>query len=72
MESKLKRLRKNVEWFKHKNIHMFTYLILVSENYEETLDQSEAINTLILNSLKNSLPLLTLWMGIKKNFLKKE
>ena len=27
---------------------MFTSLILNSENYEETLDQSEAINTLIL------------------------
>ena len=31
---------------------MFTSLILNSENYEETLDQSEAINTLILNPRK--------------------
>ena len=31
---------------------MFASLILDSENYEETLDQSEAINTLILNSCK--------------------
>ena len=31
---------------------MFASLILASENYEETLDQSEAINTLILNSCK--------------------
>ena len=29
---------------------MFTSLILYSKNYEETLDQSEATNTLILNS----------------------
>ena len=31
---------------------MFASLILDSENYEETLDQSEAINALILNSCK--------------------
>ena len=31
---------------------MFTSLILNSENYEETLDQSEAINTLISNPRK--------------------
>ena len=31
---------------------MFTSLILANENYEETLDQPEAINTLILNSRK--------------------
>ena len=31
---------------------MFTSLILASESYEEILDQSEAINTLILNSRK--------------------
>ena len=31
---------------------MFASLILDSENYEETLEQSEAINTLILNSCK--------------------
>ena len=31
---------------------MFASLILDNENYEETLDQSEAINTLILNSRK--------------------
>ena len=31
---------------------MFASLILASENYEETLDQSEAINTLILNWCK--------------------
>ena len=31
---------------------MFTSPILASDNYEETLDQSESINTLILNSRK--------------------
>ena len=31
---------------------MFASLILDSENYEETLEQSEAINTLILSSCK--------------------
>ena len=31
---------------------MFASLILASENYEETFDQSESINTLILNSRK--------------------
>ena len=31
---------------------MFASLILDSENYEETLEQSEAINTFILNSCK--------------------
>ena len=48
----LKRLRENLKKFEDKNIHMFASLILASENYEETLDQSEAINTLILNSCK--------------------
>ena len=49
-EKKLKRLRENLKRFEDKNIH--TSLILASENYEETLEQSEAINTLILNSCK--------------------
>ena len=31
---------------------MFTSLILDSENYQETLNQSEAINALIINSRK--------------------
>ena len=52
IEKSLKRLRENLERFEDKNIHTFTSLILANENYEETLDQSEAINTLILNSLK--------------------
>ena len=51
-EKNLKRLRENLKRFKDKNIHMFASLILASENYEETLDQSESINTLILNSCK--------------------
>ena len=51
-KKKLKRLRENIKIFEHENIHMFTSLILASENYEETLDQSEAINTLISNSRK--------------------
>ena len=51
-EKKLKRLRENLKRFEDKNIHTFTSLILASENYEETLDQSESINTLILNSRK--------------------
>ena len=51
-EKKLKRLRENLKRFEDKNIHMFASLILASENYEETLDQSESINTLILNSRK--------------------
>ena len=51
-EKNLKRLRENLKRFDDKNIHMFTSLILASENYEETLDQSESINTLILNSRK--------------------
>ena len=51
-EKNLKRLRENLKRFEDKNIHMFTSLILASENYEETLDQSESINTLILNSRK--------------------
>ena len=42
-EKNLKRLRENIKRFEHENIHMFTSLILASENYEETLDQSEAI-----------------------------
>ena len=50
-EKNLKRLRENLKRFDDKNIHMFTSLILASENYEETLDQSEATNTLILNPL---------------------
>ena len=51
-EKYLKRLRENLKKFEDKNIHMFASLILNSENYEETLDQSEAINTLILNPHK--------------------
>ena len=49
-EENLKRIRENLKRFEDKN--MFASLILDSENYEETLDQSEAINTLILNSCK--------------------
>ena len=48
-EKNLKRLRKNLKRFEDNNIHTFTSLILAYENYEETLHQSEAINTLILN-----------------------
>ena len=51
-EKNLKLLRENLKRFEDKNIHTFTSRILASENYEETLDQSEAINTLILNSCK--------------------
>ena len=51
-EENLKRIRENLKRFEDKNIHMFASLILNSENYEETLDHSEAINTLILNSRK--------------------
>ena len=53
-EENLKRLRENLKRFEDKNIHMFASLILDSENYEKTLDQPEAINTLILNSRKQS------------------
>ena len=48
----LKRLRAKLMRFEDKNIHMFASLILASENYEETLNQSEAINALNLNSRK--------------------
>ena len=58
-EKNFKWLRENLKRFDDKNIHTFTSLILASENYEETLDQSEATNTLSLNSCK-SLPLLIL------------
>ena len=51
-EENLKRIRENLKRFEDKNIHMFASHILNSENYEETLDHSEAINTLILNSCK--------------------
>ena len=51
-DENLKRIKENLKRFEDKNIHMFTSLILNSENYEETLDQSEAINTLILNPRK--------------------
>ena len=51
-EENLKRIRENLKRFEDKNIHMFASLILDSENYEKTLDQSEAINTLILNLRK--------------------
>ena len=51
-ESKLKRLRENLRWYDHENIHLFTSLILDSENYQETLNQSEATNALIINSRK--------------------
>ena len=51
-EKNLKQLRENFKRFEDKNIHMFASLILASENYEETLDQSESINTFILNSRK--------------------
>ena len=48
-EENLKRIRGNLKRFEDKNIHMFASLILDSENYEETLDQSESINALIFN-----------------------
>ena len=51
-DKNLKQLRENLKRFEDKNIHTITSLILASENYEETLDQSESINTLILNSRK--------------------
>ena len=51
-ETNLKWLKENLKRFEDKNIHTFTSLMLASENYEETLDQSEAINTLILNLCK--------------------
>ena len=51
-EEILKRIRGNLKRFDNKNVHMFASLILDSENYEETLDQSESINALILNSCK--------------------
>ena len=51
-EIKLKRLRENLKRFDHKNIHLFTSLILDSENYQETLNKSETTNTLIINSRK--------------------
>ena len=51
-EKNLKRLRENLKRFEDKNLHIFASLILASENYEETLDQSESINTLILYSCK--------------------
>ena len=51
-DKNLKRIRENLKRFKDKNIHTFTSLILNSENYEETLNQSEAINTLILTPRK--------------------
>ena len=51
-EKNLKRFRENLKRFEDKNIHMFASLILDSENYEETLEQSGAINTLISNSWK--------------------
>ena len=50
-EENLKRIRGNLKRFEDKNIHMFASLILDSD-YEETLDQSESINALILNSSK--------------------
>ena len=49
---------------------MFASLILDSENYEETLEQSEAINTLILNSCKE-FTFTNCVNGDKKLFLKK-
>ena len=51
-EENLKRIRGNLKRFEDKSIHMFASLILDNENYEETLDQSESINALILNSRK--------------------
>ena len=51
-EENLKRIRGNLKRFEDKNIHMFASLILDSENYEATLDQSESINGLILISRK--------------------
>ena len=69
-EKNLKRLRENLKRFEDKNIHMFASLILDSENYEETLEQSEAINTLILNSCKE-FTFTNSVNGDKKLFLKK-
>ena len=71
-EKNLKRLRENLKRFEDKNIHMFASLILDSENYEETLDQSEAINTLILNSCKEFTFTNSVNGDKKKLFLKKE
>ena len=50
---------------------MFGSLILNSENYEETLEQSEAINTLILNSCKEFTFTNSVNGDKKKLFLKK-
>ena len=69
-EKNLKRLRENLKRFEDKNIHTFTSLILANENYEETLDQSESINTLILNSRKEFT--FTNSVDGDKLFLKKE
>ena len=69
-EKNLKRLRENLKRFEDKNIHMFASLILDSENYEETIEQSEAINTLILNSCKE-VTFTNSVNGDKKLFLKK-
>ena len=51
-ETNLNRLRENIKRFEHKNIYTFASLILASENYDATNDQSEVTNTLIFNSLK--------------------
>ena len=69
-DKNLKRIRENLKRFEDKNIHMFASLILNSENYEETIDQSEAINTLILNPRKE-FTFTNSVNGDKKLFLKK-
>ena len=51
-ENMLKRLRKNIKRFEHENIYSFVSLILASENYYSTNDQSEATYILIINSNK--------------------
>ena len=59
-ESKLKRLRRNLERFRDDaDLNLFTTLILDSENYQETLYPPKATNALIINSVKSlHLPIL--------------
>ena len=52
-ESKLKRLRRNLERFRDDaDLNLFTTLILDIENYQETLYPPKATNALIINSRK--------------------
>ena len=71
-EKNLKRLRESLKRFEDKNIHTFTSLILASKNYEEILEQSEAINTLILNLRKEFTFTNSVDGDKKKLFLQKE